>query len=950
MSYGLTTAKTFDFRKWQGRKIMQVAMALAITCLTTVGSAAANESYAAAKHYALNIPKQSLDTALKDLAQQTGLQVARFSDAVAGSAIVGPITGDYSIEQALNALLKPLGLTFKFVNDRTIAILKFSEDSSYSISPSLPARDWPEAATGGNDADARRVRVKDTIDTGTGGNTSVKHRGLLARVAGFLTASLATIGGAFVDSSALAQQTPDTGLEEVVVTAQRFNSTVQDTPISLSAITGDQLNAAGITSIEELAHDIPGLSMRSAGPGQTEYEARGLASSGGSAPTVGFYLDDVPLTPPATSQTGKVVIDPNLYDIDRVELLRGPQGTLYGAGSMGGTVRVITNQPKLDTFEGSVQGTLSDTQGGSGNGGGSVMLNVPIGETLAIRVVGTDSYRSGWIDRVVLNPFPQDVPSSALPAYGRGNVLTAPVQSVAHDVNTEALDGGRITLLFKPNSDFSVVATALYQHMHMGGYDEFDNPPGGSYEAHYGAANVAEPIEDWFHFYNLTATANLGFADLTSTSGYFQRHENQTQDASESIFYLIGVYPYTSVPFSEIDITRQFSQELRLSSKGNDKLHWVAGLYYSDDRSDWDEAGPSSNPVFDVPGTIGNGVVNAGDQFYRVRQSAAFADGSYKFADDWTFSTGVRWYHYTSVTDSFFYGFFYPTGFGFAGSTAESGFNPRFNLSYSPNSDLNTYISASKGYRPGGPSSGPLPAICGGGSPPAYHSDSIWNYEIGEKAKLFDNWLTINSDFYYIKWSNVQETVAVPCGAVFEANAGDGRSFGPELEINAKLSRNWSVSASYSYTDALINHPSTSFIAAVMANPAPGGVPGCPTTSNCTIPILNVPKEAASLAVIYTRKMLNDYQLTARLSDAYVGRAFDQAYQFGIPLPSYSIVNGRLGLGKDHWDVTLFVDNLTNKITELTANNTQFQFNVPQLTRISTNQPRTYGTEINYRF
>src|SRR6202789_1045552 len=248
----------------------------------------------------------------------------------------------------------------------------------------------------------------------------------------------------------LAADAEDNGLVEIVVTAQRFNSTVQNTPISISAVTGAQLDAAGITSIEELSHDIPGLSMRSAGPGQTEYEARGLASSGGSAPTVGFYLDDIPLTPSSVSQTGKVVIDPDLYDIDRVELLRGPQGTLYGSGSMGGTVRVITNQPKLDTFEGSVQGTLSDTEGGSGNGGGSLMLNVPIGDTLAVRFVATDKYRSGWIDRVVLNPFPADVPSSALPAYGRGNVLSAPVQSVVHDVNTESLDGVRGGILFKP--------------------------------------------------------------------------------------------------------------------------------------------------------------------------------------------------------------------------------------------------------------------------------------------------------------------------------------------------------------------------------------------------------------------------------------------------------------------------------------------------------------------
>ncbi len=162
----------------------------------------------------------------------------------------------------------------------------------------------------------------------------------------------------------------ETGLAEITVTAEKYKSTIQDTPISLSALSGDALTNAGITSIETLAHDVPGLSMRSAGPGLTEYEARGLASNGGAAPTVGFYLDEIPLSPPALSQSGKVVIDPNLYDVERVEVLRGPQGTLYGSGSMGGTIKVITNKPKLGTFEGSVQGTLSDTQGGSGNCGG----------------------------------------------------------------------------------------------------------------------------------------------------------------------------------------------------------------------------------------------------------------------------------------------------------------------------------------------------------------------------------------------------------------------------------------------------------------------------------------------------------------------------------------------------------------------------------------------------
>src|SRR5277367_5745621 len=225
--------------------------------------------------------------------------------------------------------------------------------------------------------------------------------GSLLAAAGWSSLASATEAGAATDTAA------ETGLAEIVVTAERYTSTIQNTPISITALTGDQLNAAGITSLEDVIREVPGLSMRSSGPGLTELEARGLASNGGAAPTVGFYLDEIPLSPPAVSQSGKIVIDPDLYDLNRIEVLRGPQGTLYGSGSMGGTVKLVTNQPKLNTYEGSFQGTLSDTEGGSGNGGGSFMLNVPVGDTLALRVVGTDNYRSGWLDRVVVSPFPQ---------------------------------------------------------------------------------------------------------------------------------------------------------------------------------------------------------------------------------------------------------------------------------------------------------------------------------------------------------------------------------------------------------------------------------------------------------------------------------------------------------------------------------------------------------------
>jgi len=744
-----------------------------------------------------------------------------------------------------------------------------------------------------------------------------------------------------------AEAADGTDVTEITVTAQRYSSTVQNTPISISAISGDQLTSAGITTVEDLIRDVPGFSMRSAGPGQSEYEARGLASNGGAAPTVGFYLDEVPLSPPALAQVGKVVIDPDFYDVDRIEVLRGPQGTLYGSGSMGGTIKIVTNQPKLDTFEGSAQGTVSDTQGGSGNGGGNFMMNIPIGDAFALRVVGTDTYRSGWIDRIVLNPFPPDTTT-------RGDVLAAPVQSVTTDVNTEKLYGERASLLFQPNDDLSILATALYQRMVMGGYDEFDLPPGPDYLAHYEAFPISEPISDTAHIYSLTINDNLGFADVTSATAYWRREESQTQDASESASYTAGLPAdglpeYVSVPYSEIDLTRQFSEEVRVTSRGNDRLHWVTGVFYSDLHSTWIEI--DSNPLMSAlspPGANPSGTFFDADNPYHIRQVAAFADGSYKFTNTLEFSTGLRWFRYQSQAFENEWGLdassFTPLTSPLETTASATGFNPRFNLSYSPNGDLTSYISASKGFRPGGANEQVPVNLCGV-SPLSFGPDSVWDYELGEKAKLFDNRLTINGDIYYIAWTGIQEALLLTCGYEYNANAGNARSFGPELEMSAKLTRQLTLTVNGNYTDAKITKPSS-----VLANSLAGTIASCTSVSNCTVPVLNVPQETGSVSLVYSAPILHGFQLTARASGSYVGASTDESYYFGIHLPPYFLAGARIALSRDRWSAAIFVDNLTNKVAELTANNTSFQYNIPALVRISTNQPRTIGTQINFRF
>src|ERR1700723_2546410 len=238
------------------------------------------------------------------------------------------------------------------------------------------------------------------------------------------TISASVFGLALAGAAFAQQENKLDQLEEVVVTAQKRESTVQATPISITAITGQNLQDRGITDISAIVQSVPGVSMRNSGPGQTELEIRGLSSAGGNSSTVGFYLDDIPLTAPASAQNGKVVIDPDLYDLNRVEVLRGPQGTLYGSGSMGGTIKLIPNAPNPSAFDASAQVILGGTDGGDTlNHTENAMINLPLADTLALRIVGSQEHLGGWIDRKVIAELDFPTPTGTT----HGNVAAAPV-------------------------------------------------------------------------------------------------------------------------------------------------------------------------------------------------------------------------------------------------------------------------------------------------------------------------------------------------------------------------------------------------------------------------------------------------------------------------------------------------------------------------------------------
>jgi outer membrane receptor protein involved in Fe transport len=778
--------------------------------------------------------------------------------------------------------------------------------------------------------------------------------------------ALLLAGSAFCQTGSAAagdQSGSQEALAEVVVTAEKRDSTIQKTPISMTAFSGEALQAQGVTSMLEVAQETPGVSFRTSGPGQTEFEVRGLGSSGGATATVGFYLDEMPLSAPAIGDIGKVVIDPDLYDLNRVEVLRGPQGTLYGSGSMGGTIKMITNSAKLDTYEVAADADASSTDGGGFNRSGDALLNIPlVSGTAALRVVVTSKFTDGWLDRIVVNPFPfpsnDGCAPTAFAGCARGNLLASPATQIIPRVNSSHLNSIRLNLLVQPNDRLKITTAAMYQGLFAAGYSNFDSPPGTDGTlGHYQPYNYAEPSNDTFRFASVVVAYDFDAAQLTSASSFWNRTLTQLQDQSESYQAVYDLPFFPNMPgLREVDAINQFSEELRVSSTGTGPFDWLGGAFFSNMKSRWEQS-ISDTQVTDyvygegflAPITAadnpGGSIYNAAIP-YNLKQYALFGEGSYKILPDLKLTVGARYYKYDTSVVATQAGIF--TQSADAAPTTVSnqqnanGFNPKVNLSYTPTDDLTTYVTAAKGFRPGGvnlplPLAGPnscVPALTSlhlSEATLTYTPDSVWSYELGEKAKLRDGTVTVNSDVYYIKWNQIQQTLPLPCGYFITVNAGEARSYGGELEVNANLSPQWTVSASGGYTNAVIN------------NPEPN-LPIAPGT-----PVLNVPKYTGSAALIYNRPVTSELNFTGRLSATYYGSSTDEAFTY-VTLPGYTLAAARLGLLADHWAVHLYCNNLTNKLALLTANNTSFSFNIPDLTRFTANQPRTIGLNASTKF
>ena len=786
---------------------------------------------------------------------------------------------------------------------------------------------------------------------------SIRGTAGLAALAVAMIAGTARAEGADGAATAATSSAASTGVTEIVVTAQKRLTSADKTPISITAVSGADLAARGISSFTDLAAGTPGVSIKSMGSGQTEFEMRGMTSSGGNSPTVGFYLDDIPLTSPAAAQNGKVVIDPTLYDLAQVEVLRGPQGTLYGSSSMGGTIKLITNKPKIGKWEASAEVMGSGTEHGGLNHGENAMVNIPLGDTLALRAVFSQSNTSGWIDRIVVGNFPVATNGGAT----RGDVAGAPVVTDHHGSNAQDMIGTRISMLWKPNDDLTITPTFFYQRTHQNGPSTYDSDPGTM--AHYQPFDIAEAYTDEIKIGAATIAYRFPTFDVTSATSYWSRKSTMVQDNSENLPSVGGGFGVTTDSSSyygptgtgaifalETDPSQQFSEELRATSTGDGKLKWLVGAYFASFKSSWQLVTDIPNP--DAFGSPTSSVFNL-VQPSRIKQYAAFGEANYALADDLHVTVGLRGYHYDSTLDMVTGGYGSPTGD--ATSIPQhvvqksSGVNPKFDISYQASPNALVYATAARGFRPGGgnqplPSSGGSPiaapmfaALTGlgyanGVAPTSYGPDHLWSYEVGEKIKLFDKHLRINSSAYYENWSAIQ-LEQLPYGYPLFDNVNSAKIYGGELEMQAVLTANLSVGGQVGYTHATLDQTAHGFTAGQL--------------------LPDVPKWSGGGNVSYTRDLDDAHQLTFRVDDTYVGARVGLATYQGVvnssnaPLPAYNLINMRAGISAHSgWSIALFVNNLTNKHATL-ENAAQLGLPNASYNRVVTNQPQTIGLDLN---
>ena len=603
-----------------------------------------------------------------------------------------------------------------------------------------------------------------------------------------------------VNPSTASPTAPQLTEGEIVVTATKRASTVQDVPFSVNAQTQEDIQRAHAQTLEDLSRNVAGLTVQNLGPGQSQVAIRGVAAGQivrdqpGVKEQVGIYLDESPVS------MSLFTPDFDLFDLNRVETLRGPQGTLFGAGSIGGTIRYITNQPKLDSTEGEVEADVNDFSGGSIGYGLKGAINVPLGSTAAARIVGYGTHFGGFIDSVG--------------SYRKSNV------------NDGHRYGTRVSLLWQPTPDLKITPRVVYQDVKANGfpreevYNLYDNPFVTQNDLGKGKRLQYLKMPEEFHdktlLADLVGSYDFGGAELTSVTSYLHRNILVSRDASAltgSVYVsFAGAAPAAAGGADLIsnlrDTTRlnQFSQELRLASTGAGPFQWVFGGFYSNAHRKYAQRLPTpGSDVFSqdflnvvapgVPisatynGFPANSPYNA-DLPYVDKQTAVFGEGSYKIGE-FKITGGGRWYDFHETRDFVSGGIFSNSDTRIGDKTKSTGFSPRGILSWEPNRNFSVNAQVAKGFRLGGINDPLNLSLCspddkliyGPFAAATYDDETLWNYEAG--FKYSKSGFTFNAAAFHNQIKNLQETVdAGSCSSRLVFNVPKAHSDGIEAEVS----------------------------------------------------------------------------------------------------------------------------------------------------------------------
>lgn len=700
--------------------------------------------------------------------------------------------------------------------------------------------------------------------------TDAQRRTLLAcSIACVLTCARASAAEVAQDSES------GTVIAEVVVTALKRSTLLQETPMSMLAVSGETLKQRGIDNVTDLLRATPGLSLIDQGAGQRRLVVRGVQSAGEAQ--TGLYYDETPMSagaPSTTNDAGQRTPELRLFDVERIEVLRGPQGTLYGSGSMGGTVRVLFNKPTYEPGA-AVDSSFESIEGGDTGYQLNAMLNTPlVDDRLAARSVFYYRDRGGYIDNVAL---------------GRD------------DVNSELSRGGRMLLRYQP-TDATTVDAAVHIQREDSFVSLWELPAG----THRSAVPTQLPVRDDFELYSLTMNWDLGFATFTGVTSLFKRDLAVTIDASR----LMANFGPPGAPFRPAALLQpqdieDRSHEWRLSSNSSRPLRWTAGVYYEQREAFTISEQLLADPLTGLPRTPRN-VATSRNIDDTLEQRAVFGEISYDITPALTLTAGGRYFEYDkSITGETTVGFPLLGAVVTPPTTVESdedGWVSKVNVAYEIGGGALLYAQANEGFRPGGANQ----VI---GLPSAltpYEADSLWNYEVGARTRWFADALTVNLAAFRIDWDNMQVSGRTRDGAFnFISNAGEARIQGVELEMATMPLRGLELSLTGAYTDAKLTKDQRD------PNVNAPGLKGD------RIP--NVPEYSAAFAAGYEWPLIDAFTAIVRTDVNYVGSS-DSEFRPNNPnfeqIDHYTLTNLRLGVRHDPagWAANVFVNNVFDDV------------------------------------